>query len=107
MALESSSPPSSVRTAVPPSKASKTGASKAKGKSGPRVSWKLPSARQMGFGLFGLLVAAAIAFYVAWGISFHVWIDNGMYAIVATLAGFGLAGMWLTLPPRRASASAA
>ncbi len=105
MAPESPTTPSSASTAVPSSKASKTDASKGRG--GPRVSWKLPSARQIGFGLFGLLVAGAIAFYVAWGLSFHVWIDNGMYAIVSTLAGFGLAGMWLTLPPRRASASAA
>ncbi|MDE1821127.1 MAG: hypothetical protein KGJ23_10400 [Euryarchaeota archaeon] len=54
----------------------------------------------MGFGLFGLLVALAAAFYVWWGVAFGHWIDNGVYAIVSTLVAFGLAGMWLTLPPR-------
>ncbi len=67
----------------------------------PKRSFSLPSARQVGFGLFGALVGLALAFYLWWGISFGVWIDNGIYAMVITLAGFGLAGMWLTLPPKR------
>lgn len=72
-----------------------------------RLSFRLPTARQVGFGLFGLLFAAGIAFYLWWGLAFHVWIDNGVYAVVSTLTFFGLAGMWLTLPPRRASVAAA
>lgn len=73
---------------------------------GPKWQISLPSARQVGFGLFGLLVGLALAFYLWWGISFGVWIDNGIYAIVLTLTAFGLAGMWLTLPPRRNAVAA-
>jgi hypothetical protein len=43
-------------------------------------------------------VVAAVAFYLWWGLSWGVWIDNGVYAVTATLLLFGLAGMWLTLP---------
>ena len=58
----------------------------------------LPLAHQVTFWGFAALLRAAIAFYLWWGLSFGVWIDNGVYAVVATLAGFGLAGMWLMLP---------
>ncbi len=58
----------------------------------------LPLARQASFWGFAILFVLAIAFYLWWGLSFGVWIDNGVYAVVATLAGFGLAGMWLCLP---------
>jgi hypothetical protein len=63
----------------------------------PRHAW---TARGVAFALFALLLALAGVFYAWWCISFHVCVDNGVYAVVATLAGFGLAGMWLTLPPR-------
>jgi hypothetical protein len=66
----------------------------------PREPMNLPSARQVAFGLFALLLALAAVFYVWWCWQFHVCVDNGVYAIVVTLAGFGLAGMWITLPPR-------
>lgn len=81
-------------------KPSGPGGKQEKGRPKRSFASRLPSARQVGFFLFGLMVAAAGAFWVWWGISFGVWIDNGIYAIVVTLAGFGLAGMLLTLPPR-------
>jgi hypothetical protein len=62
----------------------------------PPVVWPLP--RQIAFGLFALLLAMGIAFYLWWGLSFGVWIDNGVYAVVSTLVLFGLAGMWLVMP---------
>ena len=66
-----------------------------------RAPIHLPSAREVAFGLFGFMVALVAGFYVWWNISFgNHWTDNGVYAIVVTLVGFGLAGMWITLPPR-------
>lgn len=61
---------------------------------------RIPTARQVGFALFGLMLAAGIAFYIGWCVAFHVCLDNGVYAIVVTLSLFGLSGMWLTLPAR-------
>ncbi len=54
--------------------------------------------RKASFFGFAALVVAGVAFYVWWGLSFGVWIDNGVYAVTVTLLGFGLAGMWLMLP---------
>jgi type VI protein secretion system component VasF len=54
--------------------------------------------RQLSFWGFAGLVVVAVGFYVWWGVSFGVWIDNGVYAVVITLLLFGLAGMWLMLP---------
>ncbi len=54
--------------------------------------------RRLSFWGFASLVVLAVAFYVWWGVSFGVWIDNGVYAVVITLLLFGLAGMWLVLP---------
>ncbi len=54
--------------------------------------------RRLSFWGFASLVVCAVAFYVWWGVSFGVWIDNGVYAVVITLLLFGLAGMWLVLP---------
>jgi len=54
--------------------------------------------RKATFGAFATLVILAGAFYVWWGLSYGVWIDNGVYAVVITLLGFGLAGMWLVMP---------
>jgi len=54
--------------------------------------------RRFSFWGFASLVVLAVAFYVWWGVSFGVWIDNGVYAVVITLLLFGLAGMWLVLP---------
>jgi type VI protein secretion system component VasF len=58
----------------------------------------LPLHRQVTFWLFAALVVLAVVFYAWWGLSFGVWIDNGVYAVVITLLLFGLAGMWLVLP---------
>jgi len=58
--------------------------------------WSL--VRRAEFFGFGALAIAGIAFYVWWGLSFGVWIDNGVYAVVVVLVLFGLAGMWLVLP---------
>jgi len=54
--------------------------------------------RKVSFWGFATLVVLAVAFYVWWGVSFGVWIDNGVYAVTITLLLFGLAGMWLVLP---------
>ena len=54
--------------------------------------------RRISFWGFASLVVMAVAFYVAWGVSFGVWLDNGVYAVAITLLLFGLAGMWLVLP---------
>jgi hypothetical protein len=58
----------------------------------------IPIARRVSFFGFGALVVLAIAFYLWWGLSYNVWIDNGVYAVVIVLLLFGLAGMWLVLP---------
>lgn len=54
--------------------------------------------RRISFWGFAALVVLGVAFYVWWGVSFGVWIDNGVYAVAITLLLFGLAGMWLVLP---------
>ncbi len=59
---------------------------------------RMSVARRASFWGFSALVVLAVAFYVWWGVSFGVWLDNGVYAVVITLLLFGLAGMWLVLP---------
>ncbi len=71
--------------------------------SGDPVPW--PLYRRIAFGLFASLIGLALAFWIWWGISFGVWIDNGVYAVVITLLGFGLAGMWLVMPESSAPAT--
>ncbi|MCI4325319.1 MAG: hypothetical protein L3K00_05515 [Thermoplasmata archaeon] len=63
-----------------------------------RSTSTMPTARSVSFFAFAALVVLAIAFYLWWGLSFGVWVDNGVYAIVIVLLLFGLAGMWLVLP---------
>ena len=53
---------------------------------------------QVAFWGFAGLVVLAVAFYLWWGLSYGVWVDNGVYAVVITLLLFGLAGMWLVMP---------
>jgi type VI protein secretion system component VasF len=64
---------------------------------GPTVR-QLPLTRRVSFWAFASLIVLAVVLYIWWGVSFGVWIDNGLYAIVITLALFGLAGMWLMMP---------
>lgn len=59
---------------------------------------KLSLVRKVEFGGFAALVVLAVAFYLWWGLSYGVWLDNGVYAVVIVLLMFGLAGMWLVLP---------
>ncbi len=59
---------------------------------------QMPTARKASFWAFAALVLAGVAFYLWWGLSYGVWIDNGVYAVTITLLLFGLAGMWLVLP---------
>jgi len=40
----------------------------------------------------------AVVFYLWWGLSYGVWVDNGVYAVVITLLLFGVAGLWLFWP---------
>jgi len=58
----------------------------------------MSTSRKVSFWAFASLVVLAVAFYVWWGVSYGVWLDNGVYAVVITLLLFGLAGMWLVLP---------
>ncbi len=58
----------------------------------------LPVGRRASFWGFAALTVLGILFYVWWGLSFGVWIDNGVYAVTITLLLFGLAGMWLVYP---------
>jgi len=60
--------------------------------------------RQVSFWAFAALTVLGVAFYVWWGVSFGVWLDNGVYAVTITLLLFGLAGMWLMLPNRPTAA---
>jgi hypothetical protein len=55
-------------------------------------------ARRATFWGFAGLVILGVVFYVGWGLSYGVWLDNGVYAVTITLLLFGLAGMWLMLP---------
>jgi hypothetical protein len=66
--------------------------------SGVRPTPSMSLARRAVFWGFAGLVVLAVVFYVWWGVTFGVWIDNGVYAFVITLLLFGLAGMWLMLP---------
>lgn len=59
---------------------------------------ELSTTRKLSFWGFAALVVLGGVFYVWWGLSFGVWIDNGVYAVTITLLLFGLAGMWLVLP---------
>jgi len=62
------------------------------------ASPQMPLARTVSFFGFAALVVLAVVFYLWWGLSYGVWIDNGVYAVVIVLLLFGLAGMWLILP---------
>jgi hypothetical protein len=66
---------------------------------------KMPTARVVGFWAFAALIVLAVVFYLWWFIAFGVWLDNGLYAVMVTLIGFGLAGMWLMLPDPPAPAA--
>lgn len=63
----------------------------------PRIR-EMPIGRKVSFWGFAALVVLAAVFYVWWGLTYGVWIDNGVYAVTITLLLFGLAGMWLVLP---------
>lgn len=58
----------------------------------------LPLHRRIQFWLFAGLVVLAAVFYLWWGLSYGVWVDNGVYAVAIVLLMFGLSGMWLSLP---------
>jgi hypothetical protein len=62
-----------------------------------RIS-SLPTTQRVGLAGFGALVVLAGVFYLWWGLSFGVWVDNGVYAVVITLLLFGIAGLWLFWP---------
>jgi hypothetical protein len=59
---------------------------------------ELPSLQTLGLWGFGALIVLAVVFYLWWGLSYGVWVDNGVYAVVITLLLFGLAGLWLFWP---------
>jgi hypothetical protein len=57
-----------------------------------------PALQTLGLWGFGALVVLAVVFYLWWGLSYGVWVDNGVYAVVITLLLFGVAGLWLFWP---------
>jgi hypothetical protein len=57
-----------------------------------------PTTQEVGLGGFGALIVLAVVFYLWWGLSYGVWVDNGVYAVVITLLLFGVAGLWLFWP---------
>ena len=59
---------------------------------------RMPWHREIAFWASAALVALGVVFYLYWGLSFGIWLDNGVYAVMVTLIGFGLAGMWLVSP---------
>jgi len=67
---------------------------------------QMSTPRKVVFWLFASLVVMAVGFYVWWGLTFNVWIDNGVYAVTITLLLFGLSGMWLMMPNPPAPAPA-
>ena len=64
----------------------------------PAASGGLPLYRRIQFWAFAGLMAIGVAFYVAWGLRFGGWLDNGVYAVTIVLLLFGLVGMWITTP---------
>jgi hypothetical protein len=69
--------------------------------SGPSLTprkYELPTLQMIGLWGFGALVVLAVVFYLWWGLSYGVWVDNGVYAVVITLLLFGVAGLWLFWP---------
>ena len=58
----------------------------------------LPLHRRVLFFGAATLAILGVVFVLWWGLTFGVWIDNGVYAVAATLILFGLAGMWLVMP---------
>ena len=64
----------------------------------PRSVADLPLPRRLAFWGFACLLILGVLFYFWWGLSFGVWLDNGVYAVVIVLVLFGLAGMWLMMP---------
>lgn len=67
-----------------------------------RRPWSL--LRRVEFFGFAALVIVGIVFYLWWGFTFGVWVDNGVYAVVIVFELFGLAGMWLVMPNPPAAA---
>lgn len=63
----------------------------------------MTTAQRVGLWGFGALVVLAVMFYLWWGLSYGVWVDNGVYAVVITLLLFGVAGLWLCWPEPPAS----
>ncbi|MGB9635845.1 MAG: hypothetical protein ACPL1Y_01165 [Thermoplasmata archaeon] len=59
---------------------------------------KEPISKKIVFAGYGLLFAAGLGFYLTWSIMFNTWTDVGVYAVSATLIGFGLIGMLLYRP---------
>jgi hypothetical protein len=68
------------------------------GSSSPPHKFQLPTVQMLGLWGFGALVVLAVVFYLWWGLSYGVWADNGVYAVVITLLLFGVAGLWLFWP---------
>jgi membrane protein YdbS with pleckstrin-like domain len=64
----------------------------------------LPFHRRLLFWLSAGLVLLAGVFYFLWGVYYHGWLDNGVYAVTIVPLLFGLVGMWLILPNRPAPA---
>ncbi|MEM3444804.1 MAG: hypothetical protein QW115_02390 [Thermoplasmata archaeon] len=51
--------------------------------------------RKIVFAGYGLLFLLGLTFYICWSLAFNTWTDVGVYAVSATLMGFGFVGMLL------------
>lgn len=51
--------------------------------------------RKILFGGYAFLFLLGITFYVCWSWVYNTWTDVGVYAVSATLIGFGFVGMLL------------
>lgn len=58
----------------------------------------LPLSRRVQFWAAASLVVLSAVFYLSWGLLYHGWLDNGVYAVAIVLLMFGLIGMWLVTP---------
>ncbi|MEM3396338.1 MAG: hypothetical protein QW620_02675 [Thermoplasmata archaeon] len=51
--------------------------------------------RKIVFAGYGLLFLLGLTFYICWSLAYNTWTDVGVYAVSATLMGFGIVGMLL------------
>ena len=53
---------------------------------------QLPGQKGVTAGFYYFLIPLALAFWIGWGLTFGVWWDLGLYAVLVVMLGFGLIG---------------